>query len=333
MQLHCPIGKKAGLGGVRGMGLLNRLLGMLSGGTGTRLSDQLLMDKVIGFKGLVPGVGTSTMVQNVAAALSESTSYAICVVDTNFIFPTQAPMLGMKDADVKQDVLDFVGDVAMVTEPTGIKGVRLASLVNRSITELLSTRDTKEVITMLLDKLKASFDIVLVDLSHEFTNINTYAAVKCNKIYLVADPSVKSMYHMQKSLNLMATLAIPAGKTDAVILNKVLPDINSAATRTLEGAGLRVVGEIPLSLDIATFGVSGKVAWGGRSTNRDLNTFSGVINTVSNEINTKTPLIAAKKENHQIQEEVEVADLGVEHEEDEINLYEDEEATQKGVNV
>lgn len=273
------------------MGILNRLLGALSGGTGTRVSDQLLMDKVIGFKGVVPGVGASTILQSVASALSETTSYAICVVDTNFVFPTQASLLGVKDEDMKSDLLDFVGDVSIVTAPTNMKGVRLASLNNRTIVEGMSPRDTKETITDLIEKLKMFFDIILIDLSHEWTNIATYAAIKCNKIYMVADPSLKTMYNMQKSFNLMATLAVPAGKTERVILNKVLPDIVSSASRVFNDAGFTVIGEIPLSPEIAKFGVSGKPAWGGRSTVRELNQFSSVINMVVAEINTRTPLM------------------------------------------
>ena len=75
------------------MGLLSNLLGTLSGNNNLKVSEQLLFDKVIGFKSIVPGCGASTVLQNVAIALSENTKFNICVLDTNFLYPVQYPLL------------------------------------------------------------------------------------------------------------------------------------------------------------------------------------------------------------------------------------------------
>ena len=71
------------------MGFLSKLIGTISGGSKMEVSEQLLYDKVIGFRGIVPGVGTSTIVQNVAEALSDTTNYSICVLDVSFMYASQ----------------------------------------------------------------------------------------------------------------------------------------------------------------------------------------------------------------------------------------------------
>ena len=63
------------------MGLLSKVLSTISGNNDLKISEQLLFDKVIGFKSIVPGCGASTILQNVAIALSESTKFNICVLD------------------------------------------------------------------------------------------------------------------------------------------------------------------------------------------------------------------------------------------------------------
>ena len=89
------------------MGLLSKVLSTISGNNDLKISEQLLFDKVIGFKSIVPGCGASTILQNVAIALSESTKFNICVLDTNFLFPIQYPLLCAKDMNSKEKEPDI----------------------------------------------------------------------------------------------------------------------------------------------------------------------------------------------------------------------------------
>ena len=73
----------------------------MSGNNDLKVSEQLLFDKVIGFKSVVPGCGASTILQNVAIALSETTKFNICVLDTNFLYPIQYPLLTTSDNETK----------------------------------------------------------------------------------------------------------------------------------------------------------------------------------------------------------------------------------------
>lgn len=272
------------------MGLLAKLLGTLSGNKGVKVSEQLLFDKVIGFRGVTAGCGTSTIVQNVAIAISEKTDYSICILDTAYMYPTQYPMLVNKAEQPTKDLLDFSGELSDIVTVTNYRGINLVSLSNRFIADMLSATDNEVIVDKVIGALKSYFDVILVDLTYELTNINTYSAIKCNRIFNVTDQSLKSVYHLRKSINSMVTLAVPVAKANHIIINKVVPDVLSNTAKVAEEAGLKVVGEIPLSYEIAKLGVTGKRVYASKTTDKDIFAFSSVIDSVANTILQVTPL-------------------------------------------
>jgi cellulose biosynthesis protein BcsQ len=284
------------------MGFLSKLLGTISGNSGLKMSDQLLFDKIIGFRGIVPGVGTSTIVQNVAIALSENTNYSICVLDTHYLYPTQYPMLVASADSKRKDFLDFNGVLSDIIIKTAYKNLHLLSMSNRTIIDMLSSRDSELTVDNLVASLKSFFDIVLVDLSYELTNINTHTSIKCNKIVNVADQSLKCVYNLRKSINMMSTLAVPLAKANKVVLNKVISDVLTNTKGVIGDAGLTVLGEIPFSKEIATAGVSGKRIYAGSTANSDVHAFSAVINAIIDDIIQVTPLNAKYTDTQAVKE-------------------------------
>lgn len=272
------------------MGFLSKLLGTVSGQQGLKVSEQLLFDKVIGFRSVVPGTGCSTILHNIAVALSDKTSYNICILDVNYLYPLQYPLLVSYDDGKHKDALEFFGDIAQVALPTNLKNVYLVALNNRTVVDMLSSKDSEVTIDKLIGALKSYFDIILVDLSHEFSNINVHAGIRCNKIFNVADPSLKCMYNLKKSLNTLATLAVSFGKSNKVILNKQVSDMVLGAEKALTDTKLTLIGTIPLSLEIAKLGVAGKKVWGTASNDPDIIKFNEVIDLLVDDITQKTPL-------------------------------------------
>jgi hypothetical protein len=202
----------------------------------------------------------------------------------------------------RKDYLDFSGDLSEVTTETNIRNVNLFSLSDRTVIDMMSSRDSEITVDKLIGALKTYFDIILVDLGHELTNINTHTAIKCNKIIGVADQSLKSVYHLQKSINTMATLAIPLAKANKVVLNKTLTDVNSNTAKVIEDAGLVIIGEIPFSLEIAKHGVTGKRIYTKTTNNNDIHSFSSVIDLLVDDLVQETPL-NAKYTNKKLVEE------------------------------
>lgn len=275
------------------MGFLSQLLSTVSGNNNMKISEQLLFDKVIGFKSIVPGCGASTILQNVAIGLSEHTRYNICVLDTNFMYPIQYPLLATTELKGKEvDLLDFAGDVSKISRSTNYTNVYVVQLENRSIIDMLSGKDTEDNVVKLVASLKSYFDVILVDLSSELTNTAIHSAIKCNKIFLVSDTSFKSLYYVKKSLNNMVTLGIPLAKCNNVILNKDLPNVVLGADTALKEAGLNIIGTIPLSMDVAISCASGKKIYGAISKDTGISAFNVVVDNILKEIAENNPLNA-----------------------------------------
>lgn len=278
------------------MSILKKFLGVLSGGNTLKVSEQLLFDKVIGFRGIVPGVGTSTIVQNVAIALSENTNCTVCVLDMNCLYPTQYPMLVSGDAMInnaskpKKDIFDFSGDVSDIVYTTSYRNVYVTGFKDRTVIDMLSAKDSEATFNQVIGALKSFFDIILVDLSYELTTMNTQAGVKCNKIINIADQSLKCVVNLKKSLNASATLAIPFSKSDVVVLNKIAPDLVTDTVGLLKSVNLDVIGEIHFSLDILKAGVSGKRLYYKNKVNDGYTEFNTVIDDIVSLIINPTPL-------------------------------------------
>ena len=273
------------------MGLLSKILSTMSGNNDMKISEQLLFDKVIGFRNIVPGCGASTLVQNIAIALSEKTKFNICVLDTNFLYPVQYPLLSSAELSNKDpDYLDFAGELSKVVRNTNYQNVYIAQLEHRTIVDMLSGKDTEVGITKFVANLKSYFDVILVDLSCEMTNIAIHSAIKCNRIYQVADTSLKCLYYIKKSINTMVTLGVPLAKANKVILNKELDNIVLGVDTALKDAGLEVVATIPFSLDIAVLGASGKRLYGALSKSRGVTEFNTCIDKILEDLLEKTPL-------------------------------------------
>ena len=273
------------------MGLLSKILSTMSGNNDMKISEQLLFDKVIGFRNIGPGCGASTLVQNIAIALSEKTKFNICVLDTNFLYPVQYPLLSSAELNNKNpDYLDFAGELSKVVRNTNYQNVYIAQLEHRTIVDMLSGKDTEVGITKFVANLKSYFDVILVDLSCEMTNIAIHSAIKCNRIYQVADTSLKCLYYIKKSINTMVTLGVPLAKANKVILNKELDNIVLGVDTALKDAGLEVVATIPFSLDIAVLGASGKRLYGALSKSRGVTEFNTCIDKILEDLLEKTPL-------------------------------------------
>lgn len=273
------------------MGLLSKILSTMSGNNDMKVSEQLLFDKVIGFRNIVPGCGASTLVQNMAIALSEKTKFNICVLDTNFLYPVQYPLLSSSELTSKNpDFLDFSGELSKVVRNTNYQNVYLAQLEHRTVVDMLSGKDTEVGITKFMANLKSYFDVILVDLSNEMTNIAIHSAIKCNRIYQVADTSLKCLYYIKKSINTMVTLGVPLAKANKVIINKELDNVVLGVDAALKDAGLEVIATIPLSNDIAVLGASGKRLYGALSKSRAVTEFNTCIEKILEDALEKTPL-------------------------------------------
>jgi len=267
------------------MGILGKIIGTMSGGMEEKLSEQLLFDKVIGFRGVKDGVGCSTFVFNTAIGLVDATKYNICVLDTHLLYPNQEFYLGVEQTDELKDIMDFNGEnLAKIAYRTKYQNVYLVSFRERVLADLLSSKESQGVIDRLIDSLKAFFDIILIDLSHEPSWATTVAALKCNKIYTIIDTDIGCLSLMQKSLNSLASTGVSVFKMRKVILNKQINDVNTGIYKSLKEYDMELIAEVPFSIDIARFGVLGERIWGAMSNRQAVTLFNQAVDRLLDDI-------------------------------------------------
>ena len=269
------------------MSLLGQILGTVSGGKDVKVSEQLLFDKIIGFRGIVDGVGASTLVFNTACALSDVTNMNICVVDTHILNPVLAAYFSGAAENGTKDWFDFNSDGSNISDiaySTRFSNVYLVSLYRRGLPELLSNYDNEKIVTGLFDTLAKFFDIILVDIAHEPTFIASMSAIRCNKIYSVFESSLGCMTNLKASINTMVELGIPPYKLSKVVLNKHIEDVNSGYQNVLNKYNFKLLATIPFSVDIARNNVIGNKIWGLASNKAAITRFNQAMDSILDDI-------------------------------------------------
>lgn len=251
------------------MSFLKTLIKTTSGGDNTYQSMQLLYDKVVGIRGIVNGVGASTIVYNLAAALADSTTYHICVLDTHILYPTLRGLLVAQTPPAK-DWFDYSDNISDIVCSTKFKNVKYIGFYHRNLVDLLSTRDCRAVIDNLLPVLKEIFDVILIDLSDENSVIGINAAIQCNKIYTVVSPEPACMYGFKTSINTAVTTAVPVYKLRNVIFNKSVGTLDTPMLNMLKENHFNVMCTLPLSNEILKYNLLGNSFWGAVTRNSEI---------------------------------------------------------------
>lgn len=240
-------------------GLLSKVLGSVLGDKTGYEAKELIFDKVIGFKGVVDGVGCSTIIHNVAHELG-SRGFYVGVIDTHCMYPVLANLLAVKrNSGDTLDLMDYRdGYLKEIVHPTKYKNVFLIDLVNRNEINLISNQDNTEQIELCIKQGKNFFDIILIDISTELSQISWGAALNCDKIYPVIEPSVTCLTNMVKSLTALRNQAVPKAVFTNVIINKNIKEIEGNIKPMLEELSLNPVVYLPFSTEIYLESALGK---------------------------------------------------------------------------
>lgn len=274
------------------MGFAN-FLGVISGQNSNEISEKMLFNSVIGFRGIVDGVGCSTFVQSLAKALSDRTSKRVCVVDTSILYPSQYTMLCKLSSSAIDNMKDWFTVEAPLAEriiDTNMSRVCLLGLYNRRLTDVYSSLDTVKLVENSFDKLKDLFDIILVDLSHEWSQVAMASAIQCNKIYTICDLSSHCLNNLQQSLNNLAIGAVPFSKCRDTIINKYSVKGRTGVASVINQCKLNVVATIPFSQEIYTLGTLSTPIWDSASLDDGVVQFNEAVDTVLVSMVNETPL-------------------------------------------
>lgn len=273
---------------------ISSILGVLSGDVSVQSQEVLLFNKVIGFRGIVEGVGCSSIVAAVANAFSDRTKLRVCVIDTSVLYPSQYALLcDPFNSDARAMLKDWFSQDVSINEriiDTKLRGISLVGCFNRRMTDAFSSADTMKLVEDTFALLKQLFDVILVDLSHEWSQVAMCSARQCNKIFTIVDPSARCVNNMMQSLNNLAICAVPFHKYCTAVINKYSINAVAGLNAVLGAAKLNVVAQIPFSEKLWELNTLCRTGWGHASTDYGVGKFNEVVDQIMCSIVNETPL-------------------------------------------
>lgn len=183
-----------------------------------------VIDNIFSFVGLAGGVGTSTIVANVAKALVEK-HFSVVVIDLNICCPAQHSFFKIEQKAKKPDLISLLSGENTLGESIETKeGVYVLYANNRILFDkvAIDTAGASNNLSMILEQLSSLFDVVLLDipsngaLDFELTNV---ALFKSDFIISIMDENVNCISAYNRLQRNMTYVGISTQNLK-VIMNK-----------------------------------------------------------------------------------------------------------------
>ena len=233
--------------------------------------------EVVAFYGITDGIGTSTLVANVALALAE-TGITICVVDTSMLNPVQDVLLNTSEADEVddgQEHLDWFDMPYTKKSPLHVskykKNISVLSFKSKKkqhgVVDFLSTNDSDTLVDIALTTLHGKFDLILIDCCHELSSVNTACLQQAQQIIQVWNDSPICLANLENFITNSMTLSCPLDKMRNVVFSKCCKDIMGNMDEVLKQYRCTKIAENYISEELYLLNVNGKVLYNVESTN------------------------------------------------------------------
>lgn len=188
-----------------------------------------IFNKVVAFKGVVGGVGTSTLVSNVAFALAEH-GLSVCVFDTSMLAPSQDIYLrtekNVNSNGESEDWFTLPYTKKNVLNKSKINSnIEVLSFTKRGITDLVSMQDDAFLVELALRELVPKFDIILIDICSEPTSVAVTCMQKAHQLIQVWSNDTHSLNTVDNFVRDNVTLCCAVDKMRYVVTSKVNDDL------------------------------------------------------------------------------------------------------------
>lgn len=220
-----------------------------------------LVDNIVVFMGAAGGVGTSTIVANLAYKLRER-KLSVLILDMSVMYPSQHNYFDIKQSSYKGDLVSFLsGRVPMGDAIESKDDIFLMMASNRSIIDKVSvdTKSSSDILYDALERLKSLFDIILIDCSHhdiEQDIVNT-ALFMADAMYIVWDENIACIGNSHKIQSNCSVTGVDTSQKMHVIINK-RTDV-AYPTNIIEKLGTNLISILPYDKAIIKCGLDGKV--------------------------------------------------------------------------
>lgn len=249
-------------------------------GDGTDTKRRRVMDNLVAFIGASGGVGTSTIVANVAVA-AKKRGLNVLVVDTNIQYPSMHYFFGIKQEMERKDLASFVlGKNNIGDSLVEANGISILCANNRTLVDSVNCDSPKcsENLFRVIEQVRELFDLILLDCSNrlDLDIVNT-ALYKADSIYIVWDESLACVSNTDRIRRNMDLTGIESNHKMRLVLNKRTSIHYSKYP--ISQLNLSLVSTLPFDLSVIECGLRGGVFMnGGDSTSKNAIAFaSGIV--------------------------------------------------------
>lgn len=244
-----------------------------------------MIDNLIAVTGLSGGVGTSTIVANLAY-MAEKEGLSVIVVDTNIVYPTQHIYFGIKQQIKKTDLVSFLGGGAKLGECIDYKGeVGVVYANNRTLTDLVNcdNADAANNFGKMINSLSDLFDLVIVDCSNRVENdIVNMALYKADVIYTIMDENIENLSNLERFKNSLQLTGIPTSKIRTIMNKRTSIFYNESILKSFK---ISLVDILPFDTAIIESGLRGEIfCKSGSSSRKTASQFVGRMEVLTTKI-------------------------------------------------
>lgn len=239
--------------------------------------------QIVAFKGVVEGVGCSTIVANTAIAVA-NLGLTVCVVDTSILNPVQDILLKTDYKSVEKDKrLDWFDmpytKLSVLHESKLSKNISVLSFYgkDRTIIDMLSTNDSSELVDLAYTELHSKFDLILVDCCHEVSSVNTAALQQSQHAIQIWNDAPTVLRNVDGFINTCAALSCPLDKMRNVVYSKVMDDIIGNMDEVLNQYHLTKLTTNYFSKDVQRIAVLGRTLYQYASQEEDIINYTNSI--------------------------------------------------------
>lgn len=239
----------------------------------------------VAFKGVREGIGTSTIVSNTALAMAKL-GLNVCVVDTSILNPCQDILLktNYDRENKKEGVTDWFSMGFTRNSVLNISGidrkVSVLSFKNRTIVDLLSTQDSAAAVELAFSQLATKFDIILIDICNEPTNISTTAMQLSHKLIQVWSNSVTTMRNVENFITNNVICSCSMDKMRYVVTSMTVDDIPTNWDELMKKFHFKHLAHVGMSMEIAHMLATGRVLFNAAVNSPDVQQFNDCITDI-----------------------------------------------------
>lgn len=229
-------------------------------GNGEDTKRRRVIDNLVAFVGAAGGVGTSTLVANVAVALKKR-GMQVLVIDTHIQYPTMHSFFGIKQEIEKKDLVSFLLGKNVIGESIeNCNGISVMYANNRTLVDAATCDVAKcsDNMFQAIASVRELFDVILFDcgndLGNDLVNVTLFQA---DSVYLVWNESLTCISNTDRMRRNMSMTGIEFSHKVRVVLNK-RTNIHYSK-RPIQELGLELVAVLPFDTSVIESGLRANI--------------------------------------------------------------------------